>query len=118
MKCKLINLGACDSQVKTTMNGSTYTANFISVGRGIVLGSMTEDREVASKAKREPTAEWPKKALSPRVSVAESESSSDSSMERLLQEVRAFVLRSDPGAAEAATSTAAPTSAAGPPTAQ
>ena len=67
------------------------------------MGSMTEDREVAPIAEREPTAEWPKKALSRIVSVAESDSSSDSSMERLLQEVRALVVRLDPGVAEAVT---------------
>ena len=90
MNGQLINLGACVSQVKTTMNGGTYTGNFISVGRGIVLGSMTEDRQVAPKTEREPKMERPKKALTPIAS-----------MERLLQEVRAFVVRSDPGAAVA-----------------
>ena len=84
--------------MKTTVNGGTYTENFISVGRGIVLGSMTEDREVAPKAVREPKMERQKKALTPIASVSGSGSSSDSSMERLLQEVRALVVRSDPGA--------------------
>ena len=66
---------------------------------------MTEDREVAPKVEREPTVDRPKKALTPIVSVSGSESSDNSSMERLLQEVRAFVVRSDPGAAEAAAQT-------------
>ena len=57
------------------------------------MGSMTEDREVAPNVDREPKLEWPKKALTPTVSVSGSESSGDCSMERLLQEVRAFVVR-------------------------
>ena len=84
------------------MNGSICTANFISVGRGIVLGSMSEDREIVPKVEREPMADRLKKALSPIISVSGSESSSSSSMEQLLREVKAFVVRSVPGAEEAA----------------
>ena len=47
-------------------------------------------------------ADRPKKALTPIVSVSGSESSSNSSMEHVLQEVSAIVVRSDSGAAEAA----------------
>ena len=66
------------------------------------MGLITEDREMAPKDDQAPTAEWPKKALTPIASVLGSESSSNSSMERLLQEVTAFVVRTDSGAAEAA----------------
>ena len=62
---------------------------------------MSEDWEVAPNKEREPTVDRPKKALTPNALVSGSESSGDSSMERLLQEVRAFVVRSDPGATEA-----------------
>ena len=48
------------------------------------------------------TVDWAKKAPTPIASVLGSQSSSNSPMERLLQEVMAFVLRSAPGAAEAA----------------
>ena len=88
---------------------------------------MSEDQEVAlnkemvPKEERAQTVDRPRKALTPIVSASGLESNSSSSMEQLLQEVRTFVVSSDPGAAEA-TSPTAPTSltstaAAKPPTA-
>ena len=64
---------------------------------------MSEDWETSPSEERAQTTDWPKEALTPIVSVSGSESSSNFSMERLLQEVRAFVVRSDSGAAKAAT---------------
>ena len=84
------------------MNGSTCMVRFISLGRSIVLGPMTEDREVAPNNDESPETDRPKKALTSISSVSGSESSSNSSMERLLKQVRAFVVRTDSGAAEAA----------------
>ena len=68
---------------------------------------MSEDREAAFNKKMVPnkertqTANRPNKGLTPIVSVTGWESSSSSSMEQLLQEVRAFVVRSAPGTADA-----------------
>ena len=58
------------------MDGSTCMAYFISAERGIVLGSLTEDREVASTNDLAPQPSSSKKAPTPTAPASGSTTSS------------------------------------------